>query len=103
MSIVNVLDQKILELSTQLHKLQEARDILNGLFTLGLQEPQLPPSTVVEPVKPVAPRPIVVQDNAPRCSACDKGRLRPSIKKAPSGVYINMLQCDDGGCNNEVY
>jgi hypothetical protein len=94
------LEQVVQDRRKEKQKLKRALAILEETDTVGLQEPSPPPSEKVEPVKPVAPRPI---DNAPVCTACDKGRLRPSVKKAPSGVYINMLQCDDGGCNNEVY
>lgn len=101
--------QEILERKTDtlelgqnhLRKLKFALSVLEGENLprdLG-ESPQPPPSA--EPVKgPSVPRPV---DLAPLCEGCGKGRMRPAVTRAPSGVYINMLRCDDGACNNEVY
>lgn len=103
-SILTILDQKINQLERKLESLKIARAILvdedvlleTGVKSDGHEAPEPAPLPVPRsPAKPV--------DLAPICDGCGKGRMRPAMTRAPSGVYINMLRCDDGACNNEVY
>lgn len=92
----------LVQCQTHLKKLKFALSVLEGE---SLPEPKAdglvtsPPST--GPTPPQAPTRTI--DLSPVCDGCGKGRMRPAVTRAPSGVYINMLRCDDGACNNEVY
>jgi hypothetical protein len=99
-SVIQALTEQIEELEKKIRTLKHARDILNDP-ELSLPEPQVEQSKAAP-----APLPVPKAPTPPRglpCSACGKGEMLPGIKRVPSGVYVNMMQCSDSACNNEVY
>lgn len=102
-SILKILDQKIELYERKISILKQAKALLEDT-ELALADDLRDEIKQAQPEPPPSvPDPAPKVDLAPKCSACDKGRMRPAVTRAPSGVYIQMLRCDDGACNNEAY
>lgn len=97
---LNIQYIKVHILKDHISRLTRALNIIEGNETITQAE-------VKSDIREIpAPAPLPVPAPAPRgipCSACGKGSMRPAVKRVPSGVYVNMMQCDDGACNNETY
>lgn len=87
---------RVVALTKHLKKLKRALDILEGNDLPEPTEAKTPPPSE----KPLPAAPTKPADIGPRCSACG-AKMYPQVTRAPSGVLIQHLRCDD--CGNEAY
>lgn len=99
-SIINDLEQECkrkiedyLELEDEITALQHAIQVLKG--NSPPSDAPLPQAvyTAVAAAVPVPP--------GPRCSACGS-QMFHSTRELKSGKVVNLLVCNDSGCNNET-